>query len=418
MKMFFQSIFAAKLLTDEREPALTFALPCLHWKFGLLAPEWNFWCQLAVLLVLQSSISAILAAITYKIVVQNRGTMEAYLFGYGIIIPISTLLPFKILKLLDLRNKCLTLSMCTLPNLVIFRCMETMHNCSPPEVETSLKNYCLYYASIIEFAFDPQAGRPRKITRSECWSNLAKLCCQILFLCLASSLLLPYDFSPFDSRAAHEARTFGQTIFEMIQPGHLANNFFAAILTFFNLNVSMGMFAICLNLAGLKTVDIMKDPLLRSSSPSNFWGQRWNQAVQGGLKRGVFKPIRKIFPKSFAVIATFVASGLLHEYIWSVLFYVHDDRLDENGLCETCFYPTHGSPTLFFVWNAFVIILEYLIGGLWIFKWISRNVPKPIITLLVISTALPMTHWFTGDWVKGGYFKDYTIGLPLIVRID
>jgi hypothetical protein len=32
-------------------------------------------------------------------------------------------------------------------------------------------------------------------------------------------------------------------------------------------------------------------------------------------------------------------------------------------------------------------------------------------------TALPVSHWFTGDWVVGGYFADFTLALWRIKKL-
>lgn len=176
--------------------------------------------------------------------------------------------------------------------------------------------------------------------------------------------------------------------------------------------------AICLT-TSVKIVPVFENPLFASSTPSNFWGRRWNTLIHGLLKRAVYKPLRVAGQHRFvAVAATFIASGLIHEYVWSVMFYVHDHEKDEDRGCSSCFIYVPGKAAAFFVWNGIVIILEHLVGGSFFFQWARVTFPSPIKTTLVILTALPLGHLFTGDWIESDYFRHYAMGLPIIVKLS
>ena len=45
-----------------------------------------------------------------------------------------------------------------------------------------------------------------------------------------------------------------------------------------------GIAAIVQLVAGVQTEPIVENPLLASTSPSDFWGRRWNRLVHNGLK--------------------------------------------------------------------------------------------------------------------------------------
>lgn len=68
-------------------------------------------------------------------------------------------------------------------------------------------------------------------------------------------------------------------------------------------------------LVGYKTKQVMYNPILTATTPSDFWGRKWNTVVHGVLKGGVFKPTFRYFGRTVAVFSTFLASGLLHEWI-------------------------------------------------------------------------------------------------------
>lgn len=90
----------------------------------------------------------------------------------------------------------------------------------------------------------------------------------------------------------------------------------------------------------------------------------------------------------------------------------------EGGVCyPVCYLPGYGRNTLFFLWNAIVIGLEYAIGGAAMFQLIRAHLPLTVVSLLVASTALPAAHWFTNDYVRSDFFHDTLIGFPTIVRV-
>ena len=149
----------------------------------------------------------------------------------------------------------------------------------------------------------------------------------------------------------------------------------------------------------------MDNPFLESSSPSDFWGRRWNKIVQSLLKKGIYKPVRQSYSKNVASLATFVGSGLLHEYVWSFYFW------------RDTYRPQHGKLLLFFLWTGVVMLMEHFVGGWRICSWMKRNFPVPVKSALVVLTALPMAYLFTGDLIEGGFFYDFQVGLPLIVKM-
>jgi hypothetical protein len=56
-----------------------------------------------------------------------------------------------------------------------------------------------------------------------------------------------------------------------------------------------------------------------SSSLRDFWGRRWNLSVSALLRQCVFLPVRARFGATAGVLATFAASGLMHEVMFSYI---------------------------------------------------------------------------------------------------
>merc|ERR1712127_169139 len=125
--------------------------------------------------------------------------------------------------------------------------------------------------------------------------------------------------------------------------------------------------------------------------------------VHGVLKRGVFKPVYSHYPKFVAMLTTFIASGLMHEYILVAVF-TREDKL-----------PSLGIQTLFFIWNAGVIAIETLIGKAYVFTWIKNNLHRYVVAFLVLSTAMPIAHWFLHPFSKTSFFTESQIAFVMLV---
>jgi hypothetical protein len=69
--------------------------------------------------------------------------------------------------------------------------------------------------------------------------------------------------------------------------------------------------------AGIDAVPLMRNPM-RSTSVGEFWGRRWNTAFHELASRFTFAPLRPSIGVAGATLATFLASGLIHELVISV----------------------------------------------------------------------------------------------------
>ena len=122
-----------------------------------------------------------------------------------------------------------------------------------------------------------------------------------------------------------------------------------------------------------------------------------------GLKNGVYKPVReRSLSRVKAVMAAFLVSGIIHEYVNLVMF---TDRA----------YQFKWKQMIFFGWNGVLILLEYVVGKWSMFQWIKKNFPPFIVTALVLSSALPLAHLFLGDWIRCGYFGAVSLAEPIVM---
>ena len=404
---FIESLFNDKLIDDDRQPTIVFSVGA-GYKLGLLLPSPVFWLQLVVLLAFQTILCIGLALAILNFIVKRRGSPSAYLVGYGFIIPAVLAFPYVVISWLDIQN---TMSRFVLyvPTLITFRVLEAMHchEDDVPTAEASVSNYVLFYSCLVEVKYDAETTKPLSLTQSEIAKRLWRILSQYLMLGILYSLVIGNSFAPFE--VPKEAHTLDHTLPDLFHLGHLGNNLIGAYLMFLTLSFSQSAVAFAINVFGFKTVDVMRNPLLESTSPSDFWSRRWNQVIHSMLKRGVFKPMARSFPRAVAIGATFFVSGLLHEYVWSFIFFQHDD--------VERFTPGYGKSMVFFAYNGLIMCIENLIAHWPVFQIVKSTLPKTVITHLVLLTALPCGHLFTGDLIKGGYFADFAVALPLIVKL-
>jgi Membrane bound O-acyl transferase family len=136
--------------------------------------------------------------------------------------------------------------------------------------------------------------------------------------------------------------------------------------------------------------------MTHSSSPSDFWGRRWNALVHIVLKGAIYVPLRRNgFSKGIAALATFAASGVLHEYVLTAI----DLKRVVLG-DHTAYAPKYGIHLAFFAWNGVVLSLEGIFHNHPFIQKLKKSLPSPAITAMVIMTVLPVAHWFTGESAK------------------
>jgi hypothetical protein len=197
---FLQSFFEDNITVDNRTPVWMGEIPLLTGQYEIYVPNPEGWKQLAIFVILQSSIQMVFAAIIYQLVVQQRGTVQSYLVGFGIILPIALYIPFYLLETLDIRNKVITLSSTTVMTVVFFRCIEAMYGTSPSNgvMESSMWNYCSYYSSVVPFVWDIKTKQRKSVTIQGLLFSLVDVLVHFLAVSVVLSLLKAYRYKPYD----------------------------------------------------------------------------------------------------------------------------------------------------------------------------------------------------------------------------
>ena len=262
--------------------------------FGLAPPIFTFWLYLGAVcnkelaevttcgidsnLFLQylgvvSVINAICAVTIWFGVVHRRGTQTAALVSYGVIIPVTLILPYFLITLLDVRNVVLSAPLIVVPPLNILRCMEALHGTSRSYVEAGFSQFLAYYVSPVTFVFDRKTGKVQRATNVEILSKLKKLIPGLVETTLLLNLLLSSDHYYFPTRTRESFVDFWYW-------GNVMNNLSLAYLTEIYLEFGTRSAAIVISMmTGLETIEVNDSPLSQSTSVSEFWGRRWNRLV-------------------------------------------------------------------------------------------------------------------------------------------
>ncbi|KAL7545405.1 hypothetical protein ACHAWF_008754 [Thalassiosira exigua] len=427
-------LFSDFLESDQRTPCVTFSLPdsvlrLLRMEgggneFGLLAPRLEFWIAMIAAIGLLAAFNTLVSCVIYQCIVlpqkqtnmkkdkQINDSMAPFLVGFGIIMPLSLVTPYYAIQFFRVKNKIIKFFFCVTEILAFFRCSEAMFGFLPPSVDDSLGNLIVYNAFPLEPKFNNGVV---KSTWSSTFYFLRNWVKYIFILGFYSSVLLAFDYQPYPSSEGTKMTDID--ILHGFTRQMLINNTLIVILFQVYLTTFGHGMNTLVTLLGIEPIPMMLNPIFESRSPSDFWGRRWNLVVHGILKRGVYKPVRMKFSRFVASLATFVASGLFHE--WLLMITLHYDVDEGSGSCTppNCFIPGYGRNTLFFVWNTLLISLEYALGGAAVFQLAKKHVPLTLLSLMVTSTALPVAHWFTNDYVRSDFFKDVQLGFPIVVRL-
>ena len=157
----------------------------------------------------------------------------------------------------------------------------------------------------------------------------------------------------------------------------------------------------------LSFYDGFRNPLLESRTLQSLWGSKWNVPVHVLLKHGVYLPCRHVYGinKTISLLATFVASGILHEYVFSL----HNSQ-----------YYVAGNAMLFFLTMGVAMLFE---DWFWKLEYpavqklatLLSYVPTPIISIVVsLIICIPFEPLFVRSWILSGFIPAISKLMPHI----
>jgi hypothetical protein len=425
---------------------------------GFVGADIRFWIISFAMLMIQSLVNVLVALIMYYVVVCQQqehpiqfrqqvppningeksmtgqtmrliSPLSSYIFVYGIICPSLLYLPFLIVQHCELHNLAYVICITgATPAILFFKCIATVHGTLSPFImmmgsvtsssttthhhhrhhhhlyPISLKSFIMQYVSAIPFQWDPNTGTFVPFMYSDLWKKVCHFGSVMLQTTILYSIVLPHHYQVFPRRPIH-------TIVDLLYWGNIANHYMMASLTALTLDAGASGIGILMSiLFGLQTVSINHSPLTQSSSPSDFWGRRWDVYVAHSLRQGVYVPLRQdgTFSPAMSILATFFVSGVLHEYILIVMRQV-------SGTTPV----QYGHQFAFFLWCAIIILCERAIKanktGVAMIKYVSSMIPYSVRTMFVVMTVLPLAFLFIDEYVVCGFYNDLAMGFPRIV---
>ena len=229
-------------------------------------------------------------------------------------------------------------------------------------------------------------GKPLKPAKGELSGRLAQFGYRFASFSVVLSLLM----SSFIASPTEEDTYFplGVSTFARRQLGVYIQIW--SIYLFLAIILDVGILVVILG--GHSAEEAFDDPLTKSRSFREAWGARWNLVIHGYLKSCVYKPCRMIGLTALpATIISFVASGVLHEY----MFMLHNASAYNMG--EVC---------LFFIGMGFVMIAEEMIIGNLVPKSIVKlgaKMPSLLTAiLLTLTSCLLFDPLYMASWRKAG----------------
>ncbi|OEU19977.1 hypothetical protein FRACYDRAFT_181752 [Fragilariopsis cylindrus CCMP1102] len=393
-------------------------------EYGFFLMSIGYWIELLILILITLIVAAFVGLILYYTIIQSKqtNTTHAYIVGWGLILPFWISYPVILLYFFDIRN-CLFkfLVGCIAPVVCVFRTTECIYGFVPMYSTRSLQEFLFYYATIpivSRIKKKPKQHDDDNCAGSKKINHLIKFIGWLFLTGVLQSILSPYPyFAPFGgingSHRGYDGHGHDWYAVERYFTWQLyANSSLQALLFQLYLTTYGEAMALVFTvLTGYEAEPVMDNPLLESTSPSDFWGRRWNLIVHTVLKNGVYKPVRKYFGRTTAVLTTFLTSGIFHEWILYVVFG------SGNSQQQQLYQPIYGTCTVFFLWQAVLIGLELTVGKSYSVCQVCKILPRPIKTSIIIFSGVMFAHFFLDPYIRRSFFDHGAIGLPMIVPL-
>ncbi|CAB9509381.1 Probable long-chain-alcohol O-fatty-acyltransferase [Seminavis robusta] len=384
---------------DLREPALTFELFGQEWGFYFM--NVMAWCELLAFTAVQSITVALLSVFVYKVVVQKQGTWFSMISCFAIAIPLLYLIPFGMFFVFNIRNQFMRFCIgAIMPVTCLFKTSAAAFGFLPKYATASIKSFAFYYTVPFTMEWNKKLDKYTPNTFAEVLVQLQGFGKLLIVMAFMKSLysLIPDIVPPF---ATGKPDADYYSIASAFLPRTLLRNLLYICFICPSVTVMCYGFLVAQNIVtGVKACPAMDNPFLTSRSFSKFWGGKWNLVIHNVLKMGVYLPVRKYFSKHIAMIATFVASGLFHEVLlWYFMLPIDDAQgclSDENARNTSvdCYMPRPFTTTLFFIWQAAGIAVEYSPLVKYLTFW--DKVPTLFASMIIIFLGgAPLGHFFS-----------------------
>jgi hypothetical protein len=220
----------------------------------------------------------------------------------------------------------------------VWKCLDFAAGTAPPGICTSLPAKLAHFLVPVEYRIATD-GSPVRVSGAEWRPTVVALAMTLVRRLVSFALLLclfaferplgdcdlvpaltlastPRSAPPFTLQAALQSPALSAVFASSLTYLHgLLVSYGNVWVIFHFLAISSDALSLALAVAGFAPCPTFHQPLTRGTSPSDFWGRRWNLLIHGLFRRSIFQPLRRRgVPAAAAAAGAFVVSGLFHEY--------------------------------------------------------------------------------------------------------
>ena len=298
-----------------------------------------------------------------------------------------------------------------------FKSLNAAFGTYPEGADSDLRTWLLWYVMLPEPTF--AKGKLIKASRKEVTIKIREFCFKIIAVFLLLTVLMQYSppyyqvlkegFSSSSSQEGND-KDNGNGMFAWFLAVHV-NGFFHLWLlySYFSFCLDFSMITNYVVSGGVRMEPAFCNPLLESRAFKETWGTRWNRPVNALLKRTVYVPARRsgLCNKNMAAVLTFLASGLLHEYNFSI----HNNR---SLLSPSGYRP--GEVTAFFIIMGILMVVESWVWNQLFPRWlqtvINRLPSAATASMLTFMVAGLAETYFLKAWFQSGFVEAVAQMLP------
>jgi hypothetical protein len=389
--MMIPSTLPHKWLMECRDPVLLRSFGEKSYAFLLFSLP--TWIELLIYTATHMLVAAIFSVcIYYTIIRKSHGSTLPFLLTFGVYLPFWILVPKSVLDMLGFQNKLYRFTLLVItPTLSTFRTMEAFFGFTPLYAQRSVADFALYFGSALFLRFDTHTQSYVKTNLKVVFGHLFRF----IFLLFTTGMFQSmFHIFPHFPKLGGPANEDYYSLRNIVDPGQWRDTaLYAILLQQYLTAFGEGLMFATNVLTGKQTHPLMKNPMFESLSPSDFWGRRWNLLIHQSLKGAVYKPVLQAGGSRFvAVLAAFLASALFHEWVLISTFNDYPNKTGAN--------------TVFFAWQGILVALEFLVAR-WPFvtKYLSKTLPRPLRSLLVVLCGIPFGHWFLDSYINSNFFE-------------
>jgi hypothetical protein len=224
----------------------------------------------------------------------KQSTMLGYMIGWFLFIPIWIFVPSPMATYFGITNAILRFFVCgTTPTIAIFRTLEAMYGFAPSHTITSVYNYALYFTSplLLNPKTETNIHKTNVPRMKQFTSLLYHQTTTFVTGLFITGLYQSYirEFVPYgNGPASTPSNLYMWSSLLDLQIWYQTISY-AFLLQLYLSTCSAGLALSTMVLTGYTTQPISDAPLQHCTSPSNFWGRRWNNLIHTCLKNGVFR---------------------------------------------------------------------------------------------------------------------------------